>query len=244
MKNFIQLSLFNHSKHMQQENIPLKPELLILHQGHSKVTEGWNKATIHDIQPYRDSWGDKMMVFFRLDGDEQAKNPLAWICPLIATPRNKTGKFLEALGRRVEDGTTTRACDLVGMTLWLKTTLISHNQIPFYKVTQFNYEPKGGDLFDTRNYPIGQNTGPGESIILTAGPGADGGTDGVDKPARPDKPYKRKRAGRTVHTNRGDEPHPCPECARKGDRTGFCLHRKRNSSRRDQHFGEPSPRKY
>lgn len=185
---------------MENLNLPPKPELIITHQGHSKVTEGWHKATIHDIQPYRDSWGDKMMVFFRLDGDTELVNPLAWICPLIATPRNKTGHFLEALGLRVEDGKITNTRNLIGLPLWLKTTLVTHNQIPFYKVTQFNYEPKGGDLFDTRCNPFGQNNSSGEQTVITAGPGTTAGVSRLNRKARFNKPSKRKRDGRTVPT--------------------------------------------
>ena len=191
---------------MKSSEPNLKPELVIIHQGFSKVTEGWHKAWVHDIQPYRDSWGDKMMIYFRLDGDNAVRNPLVWICPLIATPRNKTGRFLEAVGLCVQEGHLTLARELIGLSLWLRTTLITNNQIPFYKVTHFNRDTKGGDLFDVTNYPIGENSSTRLKAKLPPGPGPTSRLTGVNIQVGTHEPSPRPRTRPRIHPNRRAKP--------------------------------------
>ena len=139
---------------------PLDPSTKpsITHQVYSKVLEGWSKALINDIRLYQDNWSTKIAIFFVLDSDTKKNNPLMWLGPIVATPKNKTGKLLLALGYQIEEGVLTNTQEIIGRTVWVKTIKTTTPDGIFYKITNFNAVLEGSDLFGSESNSSVGNT--------------------------------------------------------------------------------------
>jgi hypothetical protein len=117
--------------------------LLIRHLDPAAITDGWYTAEIANYHPWTDHNTDKAAIYFRLLETPFEKIILLWYCPLLATRKNKTGRFLSALNIPLQHGQETDLSKLTGATLQILTWQTITEEGRTILITDMRPTPKG-----------------------------------------------------------------------------------------------------
>lgn len=118
-------------------------KLLIKHLDPGSLPDGWHTAIIASFHPWHDHNQEKMAVYFQISDAPFEKVLLVWYAPLMATRKNKTGKFLNALNIEIAHGQETDMQSLQGCTLEIYTWQAHDETGRVILISDFRPGPKG-----------------------------------------------------------------------------------------------------